>query len=238
MRENPWHSRFPTSEHFQWFKNLIEFHRLTLNWVTQLHPSPPPLGCFLLTREQHRLKKYHWTLDQLFEKDLDSLLEGDRPEEFLDMLESLLWRIQAHSVSVLYQVESPESSCSLEEAIEKISWHLGAQCAQKRWLNFSFTQSPQLPEVLLALKDSPFSNFPLNNGFLTKRALPNEMELELRSCPHLHLALSNEVKTTTDLLCGFHFKWISGFVFELNAKIQITQSPHPIRCRQHWQLTS
>jgi hypothetical protein len=230
MRENPWHIRVPNTEHYQSFKNLIDLHELTTGWLKEIQLERPS---YLLTRGlSKKVVENLWMLDSLSEKDLESFLDDTWPDEVISQLEHTVWAEQAWTLSHIQGKTTATSRVALETVLEQTSWKAGAINAQSRWSVFSKRDNLDLKDILLALNDSPFSGYPRGNGFLIRRSIPSEIQVELRICPHqIHFP---EVKSVADRLCRLHAHWMRGFAYFLNNKVimeHVVQSP---RCTQRW----
>lgn len=239
MRENPWHLRQPTLVHFKWFKNLIELHRLTYEWVSRLHPNPPPCGFFVKKGAIHpetekAIQILSNVLPNLPEVDLEGVIHDALPDAFLEVFQHAVWRIQADSLETLYQSISPEEVRSLESSLEEIAVRQGATCAQGRWHHLSAEFTQDLPHLFQVMKDSPFSGALHKSPFLWKRISSNKAEGELLFCPH-QLGYP-EIKAVANALCHLHSQWMLGFLLALNPGVKMTTVIKSPRCNQEWSL--
>ena len=234
-REYPWHLRLPSTEHYQRFKNLVQIHQLTAEWLHEIRshddPTPPlshSLNPVISTNLPENLKENLWMLDSLANSDLESLLDDTSPSETLDRLEQTLWAVQSLTVSTLN-----------ESSLEPISWKQGKECGESRWKALAQQGNQDLRDILLALNDSPFSGYPQGNGFLVRRALPIEIQIELMTCPHQNPFLATRL--VADRLCRLHAQWIKGFAQALHSQIQIEHfipaAKNNLRCHQRWFLS-
>jgi hypothetical protein len=232
MRENPWHLRLPTTEHYQWFKNLVSLHELTLAWLEELKldPSLEPFTRGL----NPAVSENFWMLHQLSSKKISDILDDTLPEDLLGRLEHCVWAVQASTLQILdtkFQKQQQNPS-DTDTSLEQISWNLGATTAEKRWAELAHKGCPDLRDILLAINDSPFSGYPYGNSFLVRRAIPTDIQLELRSCPHQ--SHYYEVKHVQDHLCQLHAQWMKGFAHSLNKKVKIEHIVQSPRCLQRW----
>ena len=237
MRKNPWHLRTPSTEHYQWFRNLVDLHRITESWraesavSTLTNRTTPSLG--------RKIKETLWMLDELLNKTIEDYMDDTLPQDMLGRLDQAVWTVQAETLSTLLgKTNSPETeilSKTGEELLRQNAWKLGKSCVETRWrpLINRGGQAP-LREVLLALQDTPFSGYPNGDGFLVKRAVPTQIEIELRSCPHY--SQYAEVHSVADSLCLLHTHWMTGFASALNEKIKVEHLQESRRCLQRWYL--
>ncbi len=230
MRENSWHLRTPTTEHFQWYRNLIDLNELTLEWQEELpHPLP---SSFIPPGLSPEVSENRWMLDSLSQTPLESFLDDTSPQDVLYRLERMIWAMQA---SIVQQIEiqmTPKNGTKIDDAMNQRAWKLGKICAKTRWENLVVKKSHDLRDILFALHDSPFAGYPHRDGFLIRRALAQEVQIELKSCPH-HIPYP-EIKTSADRLCRLHSYWITGFAHTLNPNIHIEHIIQSPRCVQRW----
>ena len=264
-RENPWHLRIPITEHHQWFRNLVDLHRLTEAWrqatlpkqETQLkkevhaknatHPknATENLTAGISAQLGRKVKESLWMLDHLLDRNIEQFMDDTLPEDMLGRLDHAVWAVQAGTLTAISAaiespeiMESPPSPTVVVQALEQTSWNLGRACAEERWRPLLRRGDQDLRGVVLALQDTPFSGYPRGDGFLVKRAIRTEIEIELHSCPH-HSPYA-EVNSVADHLCHFHAHWMRGFASSLNRKIEVELYPRPRlgqhRCLQRWYL--
>lgn len=227
MRESPWHLRLPSTEHFQWFKNLIDLHKLTLEWLKEAPPEKKKPGHRWSPTLSREVSANLWILDSICETPLEQLLDDTSPQDMLGRLEYTIWAVQASSLSNTLQERT-------DTALEQASWKLGKKCSEHRWNELTQSGSQDLRDVLLSLNDSPFVGYPRRDGFLVRRALANEIHVELRSCPHqIHYP---EVKPAADRLCRLHTQWMSGFSNAINPRSQVELIIQAPRCIQRWHI--
>lgn len=235
MRDHPWHLKLPAAEHFQWFKNLVDFHEITSSWLQELHTEQPS---YSLTRGLiPEITENLWMLGTLSKTQLEDLLDESSPEDLLLRLEKTVWIVQGWTIEKLYShSESSKDHLILDRILEQICWNLGRKCAQTRWhhlltLQTSFT----FRDIFLALYDSPLAGFPRKEGFLVKRATEKEIVIELRSCPHQQEI--PEIHSSADKMCQFHLAWMKGFIYTFNTRINLEMKQTKPRCTQHWSFS-
>jgi hypothetical protein len=237
VREHPWHLRLPTAENYRWFKNLVDLHELTTQWIQEAQTDRPS---YTMTRGLSReVSENLWMLESLSALQLDQLLDDTLPQDTLGRLEHTIWAVQSWTVTHLYSKTNPNTNSSLDSILEQACWKLGKACVEARWPQLVKTQKLPLKNILLALNDSPFSGFPHGEGFLLRRATQNEIQVELRICPHqIHFT---EVRPNSDQLCRLHAQWMRGFAYALNHRASlehVIQGPKSIpRCIQRWFLS-
>jgi hypothetical protein len=174
----------------------------------------------------------------------------------LSRLERTIWAAQAYTLSQLLERTSESERSVLDSILEQISWKLGRNFAERKWLQLSDETRQKLPRLLLAFADTPFGSAPFsaaNSGqsFLVLRATEREAQIELHHCPHQ--SPFNEVLRIANELCAVHHHWTRGFAYGLHHRLQVTlqmaRSGHPEkskekglqrpdsghqRCGQHW----
>lgn len=230
MRDYPWHLRLPTTQHYQWFRNLVDLHELTLSWLKEMQNDRPS---HLLTRGLNpEVFENLWMLDSLSETPIEKLLDDTSPDDMLSRLEHTIWAAQAWTLTHLYSKTTPTNKGALESVLEQGSWKLGRACADKRWETLTQKGNQELRDILLALHDSPFSAYPRGESFLVKRAVSSEIQIELRACPH-HTH-HTEAKPVADRLCRLHAQWMRGFAYGLNSRVSLEHVVQTPRCIQRW----
>lgn len=233
MRENPWHIRYPSTEHYQWFKNLVDLHELTTHWIKEVQADRPS---YLLTRGLSKeVSQNLWMLDSLSETPLEKLLDDTLPKEMLGRLEHTIWAVQSWTLSNLQERTTSSNRNSLDSLLEQVCWKLGKTSAETRWNQQCKKGNLPLREVMLSFNDSPLSGYPHSEGFLVRRAIQNEVQVELRFCPHQ--IPYPEVKAVADQLCHFHAQWMRGFAYALNHRTAVEHVVHSPRCFQRWFTT-
>jgi hypothetical protein len=230
MREYPWHLRLPTTEHYQRFKNLVQLHELTTGWLQEIQSDKPSYG--LSRGYSKEVSENLWMLDSLSNIELDALLDDTSPSDTLNRLEHTIWAVQSWTVSSLNSRSNAPSQKSLESVLEQISWKQGKECCESRWKTLVESGPLDPREILLALNDSPFSGYPHSNGFLIKRAISTEVQIELRTCPHQ--IQFQETRPVADRLCRFHAQWMRGFAYALNSQLSVEHVVKTPRCTQRW----
>jgi hypothetical protein len=231
MRENPWHLRLPTTEHHQWFKNLVDLHELTTSWLKEVQTDRP--SHFLTRGLSTEVTENLWMLDSLSNTPMEKLLDDTQPQDMLGRLEQTVWAFQSWTLTQLYGKTTPSSTRNaLDSMLEQASWKLGRSCVEARWRELAQTGNQDLRDILLALNDSPFSGYPKGEGFLVRRAIAKEIQIELRCCPHQ--VQYQEVKPVADRLCRLHSHWMRGFAYALNNRVSVEHLVQSPRCVQRW----
>ncbi|MGZ3688760.1 MAG: hypothetical protein ACXVBW_10695 [Bdellovibrionota bacterium] len=238
LRESPWHLRLPSAEHFQWFRNLVDMHEITTQWVRELREDRPEHG---LTRGLSReVSENLWMLDSLSQMPMERLLDDTSPSDLLGRLDRTVWAAQAWTLANLFKPAKGEkkatASMALESVLEQSCWRLGRACAEKRWPMSAGRTDADLRRIVLCLQDTPFAGYPRGEGFLVKRLIASEAQLELRSCPHR--SLYPEVEPIADALCKFHSHWIRGYAYGLNNRASLDYLPGEPRCTFRWFFVS
>jgi hypothetical protein len=241
MRENPWHLRVPTTEHYQWFRNLVDLHRLTEAW--RLETNTENLTKTSGTNLGRKVQENLWMLDGLLESNIEKYLDDTLPEDLLGRLEHVILAVQAETIAKIINKSNPNQlyptdvknlSEPFAKAVEQSAWKLGRACVEARWSPLTAYNNQDLKSVLLALQDTPFSGYPNSNGFIVRRAITSEIEVELKSCPHL--SYYTEVHSVADCLCGLYTHWMRGFASALNNKVKVELIQETRRCLQRWYL--
>ena len=227
MREHPWHTRRPTAEHFERFKNVIDAHGITTGWLSDLAPEQSKQS----ETESHVLRRamapgIHQkmkTLEEFTQRTvtggLEGLLDESYPDEVLERMENAVWTVQAWLLkSVLEKTEKSERPAT-RNLLEQSSWKSGRSCALKRWPQFPKKAKEDLRGICNALQGSPMK------GFLIRRATAWDLQLELMACPHSNLR--TEVKEMAHELCSLHAHWMRGFIYAFNTTIVLTHEMRP-----------
>jgi len=233
-RENPWHLRIPTTEHYQWYKNLVDLHRLTEAWRRETHTEILTAG--VGSHLGRKVKESLWMLGSLLDRNIEQFMDDTHPEDLLGRLEHTVWAVQAGTLAaILASTASRTNStdaAATKKLLEETSWNLGKSCAETRWSSQVHQKTWDLRDILLALEDSPFSGYPHSNGFLVKRAIRSEIEIELKVCAHR--SRYAQVHPIADELCYFHRHWMRGFTSALNSQIEVEAHSGAERCVQRW----
>jgi len=232
MRENPWHLRLPTIEHYQWFHNLIALHEFTLECIKKVNPTGLP--DFVKNALSPEIAENLSLLNSLSDVKLETLLDDTLPEDLLGRLEHAIWAIQ--SVTILHLDKKENAHLKPEINLEEISHQLGTNLANKRWaiLKKKYLNHVDSRDILLAMNDTPLSGYPYGNGFLIKRAIKKEIQIELRACPHR--VNFHEVLPAADRLCTLQSFWTKGFIKALNPMMSLEHEIKSPRCIQRWHL--
>jgi hypothetical protein len=166
-------------------------------------------------------------LKLLPESVLEDFLDDTHPEDVLRRLEHSIWAVQAIALTQ-NQEKLPNP------ILEEIATHLGQANVSKRWKKLINLPSKDLRDILLAINDSPFAGYPHGNGFLIRRALAHDIQIELRACPHQ--SHYHEIKPVADQLCRLHSSWIKGFIKGLSPKLTVEHVIQSPRCTHRWYL--
>jgi hypothetical protein len=231
MREHPWHLRRATTRHYQWFRNLLDFHGLTNAWLKDLEIDRPP---HLLSRGINKqVAENLWMVDLLPERDLETLLDDTYPDDTLGRLEQAIWAVQAFTLSSLLDRASDATrKGAMMSILEQSSWKHGRECAKSRWPALVGRLDEDLRKIFQSLQDSPMSHYPHGSAFLLRRAIKAELQVELRACPHR--SSFAEVRPVASELCRLHFHWMRGFAYALNSRVSIAQASSDQRCIHVW----
>jgi hypothetical protein len=234
MREYPWSERRPSAEHYQNFRNLADFHALTLAWLSDLEIEPD--GTHLKRVMGPLTSEDIWMLGSLVENTLPSqldkiLVDESTPEDLLKKLRQTVWGAQAWALKNVLERTPREEQPALRNLLEQSSWKAGRRCALARWAHLDPNQARDLGHVFACLQDSPFSGYPQGPGFLVRRQVSSEIETEMLLCPHR--SPSTEVQPMADLLCMLHVHWIRGYAYGLNPFVMITYRTGS-RCILRW----
>lgn len=210
----PWHERRFTHEQERKFLQLTHLHEIAMEWVKTLQLDA--------------------ALEPLNPK---CLLDDTSPEDVLNHLESYVWNIQASTLDILFKGTPPSEKSSLENILEQSTWRLGRRTSEAQRKAFSEMHQSDLRSLIWTTLESPF--FPTGpSGFLIKRAVKNEVHLELRSCPHQNV--NTAIREVADSLCKIHSQWLRGFIYGYNPRIamQLTLGnlEEGIRCEHRWHL--
>ena len=243
MREHPWHIRRPTTRHYEWYEQLRELHQLTSTWLKEFSVTKPP---HLLTRGiPETISDSVWMLESLANATgtssagLDDLLDDTSPDDLMSRLEHTVWAVQSWTLYYLLEQTSQDGGTqALQNQLEQIAWKCGRDSANSRWKDLPARAREDLRGISATLRSTPMSGFPDNNGFLIRRAIPNELHIEMVCCPHS--SVFSEIRPVQDELCALHAHWMRGFVYALNTGISLNyrkkshDNPH---CRYHWTLS-
>src|SRR4051812_43232230 len=98
MREHPWHLRRATTEHHQWYRNLVDLHALTLSWLRELREQGTALS-------EHSIRRW------------GSLASAEGREE----IEDTLWILGSIGESLEKVAESPQAPGQLDALLDDTS---------------------------------------------------------------------------------------------------------------------
>lgn len=237
MKEHPWHLPSVTAKHFHRFRNLADFHHLTLAWLEELKEVKPS---HLMTRGPHthhpEIAANFWMLDSLSEVNIEPLLDDTSPDDFLGRLDQTVWALQAWALLELKEKTPKEQRSNLFSILQQCAWNVGRKCAENRWGALPVHSRQDLRVLLYALADSPMSGSLYGNAFLIRRAIANEIQIELKICPHL--CPHTEVAPSADDLCQLHTHWIKGFLYTINNQISVEHQIEKPRCIHRWMLNA
>src|SRR5689334_6044414 len=124
MRANPWHLRLPNTEHYQWYKNLVELHELTESWLKEVQSDRPS---YLLTRGLGpEITENLWMLESISKIEMRQLTDDTQIEDTLGRLERTIWAVQAWTLNALVgRVNLLSTKDALNSLLEQISWKMG-----------------------------------------------------------------------------------------------------------------
>ena len=237
-----WHTRVPTNEQYQRFRNILDVHNLTRNWLSEIEANQ--------TRQTHLLPRVQvpgveeniWMLEKLSANysasNLDSLLDESQPRELLDRLERTVWVTQSWTYREIME-KTPESERSaMLNLLEQSSWKSGRASSVERWRDLPDASRQNLRSVLAAFLQTHISGFPLRDSVLIRRSTYETCEFELLNCPHQ--SPFPEVRMAEGPLCFLHYHWLRGFAYELNTTVMSEYQPSEKeqRCLQRWRLPS
>tara|TARA_Y100000590_G_scaffold461972_1_gene624907 strand:+ start:3372 stop:4160 length:789 start_codon:yes stop_codon:yes gene_type:complete len=246
MREQPWNQRRGSHYHYQWYRNLLELHTLTNRWLEALHIDPKGRA--------HQIKRVtapqlhdmieileHITLRSV-KPDLKIFLNDKDPSELLAQLDHTVWIIQSWTYMNLLERTPQKEKDAVRNILEQASWKAGRQSAHDLWGEADDELKKNLRGILLTFQEGPLSGAPKKKGYLIKRVIENELQLELLHCPHQ--IPYYEVRPVADELCDLHCHWTRGFAYALNTQIVIDYKPldrtqetgYPQYCHLHWSL--
>lgn len=232
MREYPWHSPKGNLKEHQWYRNIVDFHELTLAWWKELEAQ---YAVYQLGRGlPNDIAEKHWTVKSLQETELEQFLNDSTPDRVLLGMERNVWSVQAATLLYLLEKITKDSERdSLRALLTKVSWNYGRKLAENRWGTDLFKKS-DIRVLLAGLSEAPISAGSTGVGFLVRRALEGRAEIELTTCPHQRN--QEEVRRVADELCTIHGGWISGFIYGLNNKVVIEATRQTPRCLQNWRI--
>lgn len=207
-------------------------HELTETWLKEVQSDRPS---YLLTRGlSPEITENLWMLESISKVDINQLADDTAIEDTLGRLERTIWAVQAWTLNALLGRTTSLTKDALDSLLDQVSWKMGKMCIESRWNSFINQKQKDVRVILLCMKDSPFSGYPHTDGFLVKRAVASEVQVELKLCPHqIHYP---EVKSVADRLCRLHSQWMRGFAYELNSRINVEHVVQSPRCIQRWFL--
>ncbi len=228
--QQSWHKRVYTHQHEHWFNNLVEFHELTNTWLSELKVERP--SHFISRGLPAEMSSQLWMLESLQNVQVDWLLDDTHPNDTLGRLEHTLWLTQSWTLQELLAKADEKKRAALIGFFEQSAWKRGRQCAAKRWPNMKNQLHSNLKTLVPLLSSTPMAKYPQPQPFLVKRALENELSIELNYCPHQ--SPHKEIQTTSDIQCSIHTQWLRGFVYELESTITAEKTSSNPRCTLRW----
>lgn len=227
-----WNERHLSYTHLKWFKNLLEHHSLTKKWLKDLESAGKVTSGRIdritdpgLQREAERLEKWSHAVPADIVRDIID----ETPKEFLFRIEHSVWVIQSWTLRMLVDSSHKEERQALKTLLERSSFEAGVTCSRERWPKLDLSARVDLRAVFSCVQDSPFSSYPRGGAFLVRRAIPNELDVELLACPHK--STYQEPREIADWLCPLHAEWLRGYVYAINSTALI-QWNGP--CRMSW----
>lgn len=220
----PWHTRVHTHDQERRYRKLIALHDITLEWIEVLKLTPPGD----LIRED---------LDEPLSPHFEALLDDTSPEDVLIRLEEKIWKLQAHTLQAILKMNSYDPLESLVPQLEQASWRLGRRASEANSQALPEHLRHDLRSLVLTALESPF--FPQGTeGFLIKRAVRDEIQLELHCCPHQKPWA--EILQVADPLCTIHSQWLRGYAYGLNPRVALEtttkKNTAQKRCCHRWHL--
>ncbi len=230
MREQPWHLRRLSTEHYLWYRNLLDLHALTREWLNELklNGNPPRL-----IERTHPAYPDLASEADLNLQTLEKLLDDTDPNDLLGRLEKAIWTVQSWVLWKTKAQKRPQSE--LKTILEQASWRAGRDCAHRRWKilhpESDSIHPGDLRSILASFHDSPLSGFPKMEGFLIRRATATEVELQIRNCPDQQ-EQEGLKKEIAPFLCELQGYWVRGFVYYFNPRVSVDRK----NCRENWFL--
>lgn len=245
MRDQPWHVRNLATQHLVKFRNILDLHALTLEWLKELelkgHKQLIERGV------EKKLSETLWFLEPLTEiiptddkanteKLLQSLLDDTAPDDLLNRMDRTVNIVQSWVLSALFKRVSEDDRITLRSQLEQSSWLAGRRCAEERWPQLTRNTRNTMKGIFSAFLNTPISGVPEAQHLLVRRLISTELHLEFLVCPHR--SSFEEVKLLADELCSLYTHWMRGFAYAINTKIFIEYLPgnDRSRCEQKWIL--
>jgi hypothetical protein len=235
MLGSAWHQRQTFYEQERRFSQLALLNEITLEWfqVLKMSPLAHPFEGVLSSPTIADIQSLH----SLLGLSLADFLDDTCAEEILTRLDHHVWKVQTSTLQALIKKTPVTHQPILENTLEQATWRLGRRMAEQTAKSIADHTRNDLRVLFRICFESPF--FPMGqSGVLIKRAIPNEVQLELRYCPHQKM--SPEMKTVADSLCRIHSQWFRGYIYELNPRISIETKIGNLnegkRCEHGWQL--
>ncbi len=243
MREHPWHQRRPTAHHHLWYRNLMELHQVTQEWVNELKLPRPShfLGHKASPEVRETVARLEGAVENLLHPDeeggLDRLLDDTSPDSLLTRLQNSVETLQGWSLRGILDRTPDSERAKLMGQLEQGTWKRGRACASERYGRLPAASREDLRTVLAAAEGLPLHPDRLGPAFLLERALRDELQLELHHCAHR--SRNPALLAVADPLCSLQDAWVRGFLYELNPRIRLEKSRAPGadgRCRHRWWL--
>jgi hypothetical protein len=225
-----WDKRLFSHKHEHWFRNLVHFHELTCSWLKELKIERP--SHFISRGVPADAAESLLMLESLQETQIDWLLDDTQPDDTLGRLEHTVWVTQAWALKDVFSKADEKKRAALSGIFEQSAWKLGRQYSANKWSNIKNKLGSNLKTLVPLLSTTPFCGFPKKNPFLIKRAIDQELIIELNHCPHR--SEIREVLSEADELCLIHTQWLRGFVYELENSITVESSHSKPRCTLRW----
>ena len=239
-RHQKWHSRIPTNEQYQRFRNILDIHNLTRGWLTEIETSLNRQTYLLPRVKVPGVEENLWMLEKLSEtyaaSNLDQLLDESQPNELLDRLERTVWVTQSWTFQEIMGKTPEAETDAMLGLLEQSSWKSGRKSAAGRWPDLTKSSRENLRSILATFLQTHISASTLQDSLLIRRATPELCEFELLNCPHQ--SPFAEIKKAADSLCLQHYHWLKGFAYQLNTTVRSEYQPTQgsRRCQQHWSL--
>jgi|GEM_PF-856227 len=244
MLGSAWHQRQTFYEQERRFTQLALLNEITLEWFQVLkmsplaHPFEGILSSPTMTHPQSLQSLLGWSLTDF--------LDDTSAEEILSRLDHHVWKVQASTLHALIKKTPLDHQkndernlwrATLENTLEQATWRLGRRMAEEATKSLTDHARNDLRALFRMCFESPF--FPTGqSGVLIKRAISDEVQLELRCCPHQKKQF--QIQPVADTLCRIHSQWLRGYIYELNPRISIETKLGNLnegkRCEHRWQL--
>ncbi|MCM0606447.1 MAG: hypothetical protein KA715_10185 [Xanthomonadaceae bacterium] len=220
-----WIDRSPTHEQYIAFCNLMDLHRMTLNWVKSVAEGTLSLPDHLSRVSSPGIKLTLEQLDQLSEDDLptsfDEILKEWDPEDLIPTLDRIVKSMQAWILQGLIDRTQQSDHESLINILENSSFTSGSTIAQTRWAENIKSKPFTLDQAYNAFLYSPLGKSGQKGFLLERRKSTQTIEIETNILP-LHSAYW-EIKAVAPLVTRLHLQWMRGFMYRLNSQILVSE---------------